>query len=196
MLAVLVISAFIIIVPQNLYNTISSKSFITYMGIGNSDLRIDIQQTDNISEKAAEIAEAMENDSAISKYVVLTTKTFKVKMEDGSEEQIKVELGDHSVFPIKYSEGRAPAAEDEIALSVMNANEMGKKVGDVITLMIDGTGEKSHGLRNLFRHYQRRQNRQGCFHRSFGGHYVERYQRGTFGSIPCRCKDCGICGKI
>jgi putative ABC transport system permease protein len=51
MLAVLVISAFIMIVPQNLYNTISSKNFITYMGIGRCDLRIDIQQTDNIAEK-------------------------------------------------------------------------------------------------------------------------------------------------
>ena len=43
MLGVLVISSFIIIVPQNLYNTISSNSFITYMGVGNYDLRIDIQ---------------------------------------------------------------------------------------------------------------------------------------------------------
>lgn len=138
MLAVLVISAFIIIVPQNLHNTISSKGFITYMGIGNSDMRIDIQQTDNISEKAAEIAMVMENDRSISKYVMLTTKTFLSKMDDGSERRIKVELGDHSVFPIKYSEGRAPAAEGEIALSVMNANEMGKNVGDVIPFTIQG----------------------------------------------------------
>ena len=138
MLAVLVIAAFIIIVPQNLHNTISSNDFITYMGIGNSDLRIDIQQTDNISEKAAEIAAALENDSAISKYVVFTTKTFKATMDDGSEERIKVELGDHSVFPLTYSEGRAPAAENEIALSMINANEMGKKVGDVIPVMIEG----------------------------------------------------------
>jgi len=137
MLAVLVISSFIIIVPQNLHNTISSNDFITYLGIGISDLRIDIQQTDHISEKVAEIATAMENDNSISKYVVLTTKTFIVKMDDGSEERIKVELGDHSVFPLAYSEGRAPAAENEIALSMMNANEMGKKVGDVILLMVD-----------------------------------------------------------
>jgi len=138
MLAVLVISAFIIIVPQNLYNTISSKGFIAYMGIGQSDLRFDIQQTDNVSEKAAEIAAAMEADSTISKYVVLVTKTFRVKMEDGSEEQIKVELGDHSIFPIKYAEGGAPATGDEIALSVLNARELDKKVGDGITLTIDG----------------------------------------------------------
>ena len=138
MLAVLVISAFIIIVPQNLYNTISSKGFIAYMGIGQSDLRVDIQQTDNVSEKAAEIAAAMEADSTISKYVVLVTKPFRVKMEDGSEEQIKVELGDHSIFPIKYAEGGAPATGDEIALSVLNARELDKKVGDGITLTIDG----------------------------------------------------------
>lgn len=137
MLAVFVITAFIIIVPQNLYNTISSKGFITYMGIGKCDMRIDIQQTHNISEKAAKIVKAMNSDKSISQYAVLTTKTFKAKRKDGSEERIKIELGDHSVFPVKYSEGRAPAAEYEIALSVLNANEMGKKVGDVITLVID-----------------------------------------------------------
>ncbi len=138
MLAVLVISAFIMIVPQNLYNTISSKSFITYMGIGSYDLRIDIQQTDNISEKAAQIEKTMNSDNAISKYVVLTTKTFKVKRPDGSEERINTELGDHSIFPIGYSQGRAPAAEDELALSAINADELSKKVGDVMTLVIEG----------------------------------------------------------
>ncbi|WEK53559.1 MAG: FtsX-like permease family protein [Candidatus Cohnella colombiensis] len=138
MLAVLVISAFIMIVPQNLYNTISSKGFIKYMGIGSYDMRIDIQQADNIEEKAAEIVKAMSSDSAITKVAVLTTKTFKAKTEDGSEENIKIELGDHSIFPIAYSEGRAPATEDEIALSTVNADEMSKKIGDAITLLIEG----------------------------------------------------------
>jgi len=137
MLAVLVLAAFIIIVPQNLHNTISSNSFITYMGVGDSDLRIDIQQTDHISDRAAEIAAVMENDESISRFVVLTTQTFRVKLADGSEERIKVELGDHSVFPLTYAEGRAPAAENEIALSVLNASEMGKKVGDVIMLILN-----------------------------------------------------------
>ncbi|MGE7915042.1 FtsX-like permease family protein [Lysinibacillus xylanilyticus] len=138
MLAVIVISAFIIIVPQNLYNTISSTSFIKYMGIGNYDIRIDIQQTDHISKKGAEVLKSMSSDSSISKYTILTTKTFKTKTEDGLEENIKIELGDHSIFPIEYSEGRAPIVDDEIALSTLNADEMGKKVGDVITIVIKG----------------------------------------------------------
>jgi len=149
MLAVLVISSFIIIVPQNLHNTISSIDFITYLGIGISDLRIDVQQTDHISEKVAEIATAMENDNSISKYVVLTTKTFIVKMDDGSEGRIKVELGDHSVFPLAYSDGRAPVTENEIALSVVNADEMGKKLGDAVVLIIEGQ-EKSFTVSGIY----------------------------------------------
>ncbi|KOS64259.1 ABC transporter permease [Lysinibacillus agricola] len=142
MLAVLVISAFIIIVPQNLYNTISSTSFIKYMGIGNYDIRIDIQQTDHISKKSAEVLKSINSDSSISKYTILTTKTFKTKIEDGSEENIKIELGDHSIFPIEYSEGRAPAVEAEIALSALNADEMSKKVGDVMTIVMKGKERK------------------------------------------------------
>jgi putative ABC transport system permease protein len=142
MLAVLVLASFMIIVPQNLYNTISAPSFITYMGVGISDLRIDIQQTKDISEKATEIAAAMEKDNDISRFVVLTTQTFRARLKDGSEERIKVELGDHSVFPLTYSEGHAPVAENEIALSMIYANEMGKRVGDVLPLLIEGQEKK------------------------------------------------------
>ncbi|MGG3279971.1 ABC transporter permease [Paenibacillus solani] len=136
-LIVLVISAFIILVPQNLHNTISSKSFIQYMGIGSYDMRVDIQQTDHISEKTAEVLHTMNSDPAITKAAVLTTKSFKVKTGDGSVENIKIELGDHLIFPIAYAKGKAPA-EDEIALSAMNADEMGKQVGDAITVVING----------------------------------------------------------
>lgn len=138
MLAVLVLSAFIIIVPQNLHHTISSKSFIQHMGIGNSDMRIDIQQTDNMSEKAAEIINALASDGAVSKHATLATKAFTLRTENGSEERFIIELGDHSVFPLAYAKGRAPAADGEIALSNMNADELGKKVGDRITLVIEG----------------------------------------------------------
>ncbi|GIP52531.1 ABC transporter permease [Paenibacillus vini] len=138
MLAVLMISAFIIIVPQNLHNTISSKGFSQYMGIGDAEMRMDLQQTDRITEKAAEIAQTLNDDRDILQYVVLATKTFQAKTKDGSEERIKVELGDHSIFPVKYSEGRAPAAADEIALSALNASELGTKVGEIITLVVGG----------------------------------------------------------
>lgn len=149
MLAVLVVSSFIIIVPQNLYNTISSKSFTQYMGIGDYDMRIDIQQTSNISEKTDEILKEISNDRAISNYAALTTKIFKAKMEDGTEENLKVELGDHSAFPIAYSGGKAPVQENEIALSSINADELNKKIGDRITLVIEGE-EKDFSVSGIY----------------------------------------------
>ena len=138
MLLVLVLAAFIIIVPQNLHDTIAAKSFITYMGIGDSDMRMDIQQTDNIAAKAADIGAAMAQDPDITRYVVLITKTFNTTLDDGVVKRLKVELGDHSVFPLTYADGRAPVAADEIALSVDNASEMSKQVGDALTVTING----------------------------------------------------------
>lgn len=138
MLMVLVAAAFIVIVPQNLHNTIASPSFISYMGVGDSDMRVDVQQTDDIAAKTAAVAVAMDNDPAISKFSVLLTRAFSVQTDDGTDVRIKVELGDHSVFPLAYSQGRAPAADDEIALSVMNADELGKSTGDPLTVMVGG----------------------------------------------------------
>lgn len=57
MFFVILIASFMMIVPLNIYHTISSKNFTTYMGIGNSDMRIDIQQIENIEGKTDEIAD-------------------------------------------------------------------------------------------------------------------------------------------
>ena len=141
LLLVLVLSSFILLVPQNLYHTIAGKDFTRYMGIGNCDMRIDIQQTDDITAKAAEIVWVMENDEDISRYALLTTKAFTAISAEGEPGRIRVELGDHSVFPVEYITGRAPAAANEIALSVLNADEMGKQENDAMTLIIDGHEE-------------------------------------------------------
>ena len=138
MLGVLVILAFIIVVPQNLYNTISAESFIRYMGIGNADMRVDIQQTDDVSDRADEVASALASDSAVAAYVVLRTTTFRVQLDDDSQIAMHIELGDHSVFPVEYLDGGVPAADDEIALSIMYASELSKEVGDTITLLARG----------------------------------------------------------
>lgn len=99
MLAVLVLATFIIIVPQNLHNTIAAKSFITYMGIGNSDIRIDIPQGKQNEQQVAAVMEALEHDTAIKNYTVLTTKKFTTIAEDGTAENLKIEPGDHTIFP-------------------------------------------------------------------------------------------------
>lgn len=72
------------------------------MGIGSCDIRVDIQLTDRSLEKANEIVSAMNEDDTFSKVNLLTTKMFWTD----SDEMIKVELGNHSIFPVAYSTGK------------------------------------------------------------------------------------------
>ncbi|MCB6645246.1 FtsX-like permease family protein [[Clostridium] scindens] len=46
MLVTAVLAMFLMIVPQNLSHTISDSGFVSYLGIGHCDLRMDIQQTE------------------------------------------------------------------------------------------------------------------------------------------------------
>lgn len=139
MLAVVMLSAFIIIVPQNLYHTLSSKEFVAYMGIGRCDLRIDLRQS--IDDGSIQIEKALTADADVSNFAVLTTKTFAIKQDSGQTKSIKVELGNHSVFPVKCAKGLIPTAENEIALSALCADELEKTIGDTV-ILLTADGEK------------------------------------------------------
>ncbi len=138
MLAVLVASSFIAVVPRNLHTTVASPSFSSYLGIGACDLRADVQAVGDIPGRASEIASALAADPEIRKSVMLTARAFTVRGKDGSESSLKVELGDHSVFPVAFAEGRAPGAPDEIALSVLSAQDLGVRAGDRLPAAVDG----------------------------------------------------------
>lgn len=141
MLAVVALASFIMIVPKNLYHTISGDNFVTYMGIGECDLRMDLQQTDGIDEKASQAAGYLGGRPEVRDYALLTTKIVPVLQPDGTIGQIKVELGDHTVFPLQYAEGRMPVSDSEIALSAINAEELEKQVGQSVTILLP-EGEK------------------------------------------------------
>lgn len=140
MLTVLIISSFIMIVPQNIHNTISSKNFVTYMGIGICDANLWIKptQTGDITAKAAEAVDILATDRNVESHVVITTKMFDMKADDGSAQKLRVSLGDHTAYPITYSQGAAPRTESEIAVSKLYADDLAKTVGDEIILMVDG----------------------------------------------------------
>lgn len=138
MLSVLVISVFLAALPFHMYHTVSDKSFIRYMGLGDYDFRFDFTRGENIALKARRVFRELTEKKEVSTANLLLGKRFDCIGKDGKTEKIRVELGDHSLFPVKYKEGRAPASQEEIALSVMNAEELGKVPGDSLTLFLSG----------------------------------------------------------
>lgn len=129
---------FLMLVPNNLYHTLSDPSFVTYMGIGSGELRIDVRQQEDIGDATAQIAEELENDLYVQRYAVLETSSYPALLPDGSRVNLTVEAGDHTVFPVRYSAGTAPRQDKEIALSALNAEELGLSVGDSLRLVEDG----------------------------------------------------------
>lgn len=129
------------LIPQNLCSTISAPEFVTYMGIGDARIRMDVRQSENIGEITESLLGKLSADPYVSKYVALKTISCPAYLTDGAQVNLIVETGDHSVFPIKYAEGKQPEAEGEIALSSLQAQDLGLHIGD--TLELENEGKRS-----------------------------------------------------
>jgi len=135
---VFIFSSFLILLPMNMKNTVENPSFMTYMGVGESDIRIDIQYTDKLTEQRDAAISYLEKDPEIAKYAIYQNSYVEFQNSDGEWEYLRVENGDGSVFPLEYLEGSAPKDKNEIALSYLNASELGKEVGDDIVVSYRG----------------------------------------------------------
>lgn len=136
------ICSFIIIVPINLLNTLKSPSFISYMGVGKSDIRIDMQESDNTIQEFSNIVEYIKKDKDIEKYSPHITSKYKALNNDEVWESINVETGNFLTFPLDYLKGTVPKADNEIALSHLNAKGMEKDVGDELILLVNEKEQK------------------------------------------------------
>lgn len=127
---------FMMILPQNLLSTISSPHFVTYMGIGDGEIRLDIRQTEDIVVKTKQVAKLLDADEQVERSVTLRTVSCWVVLSNGSHTSLQVEQGNHTTFPVTYAEGESPKEKNEIALSYLCADELGLSVGDKLLLSI------------------------------------------------------------
>lgn len=134
---VIALGIFMMILPQNLLSTISSPQFVTYMGIGDGEIRLDIRQTEDIAGKTEQVEKLLAGDEQVADFVTLRTTSCRVVLPDGSHSSLQVEQGSHTVFPVTYAEGESPKRENEIAFSYLCADELGLSVGDELLLSID-----------------------------------------------------------
>ncbi|NLD17232.1 MAG: FtsX-like permease family protein [Tissierellia bacterium] len=135
---VLIISAFIMILPNNIYSTISSRNFISYMGVGQSDILITIQGGVNKESNIKDLIKDLEKDTDIADFTVKNGKKYEVKLDGGVLGRLQLVSGDHNKFPPAYVSGEIPKLDNEISLSYLSATELNKNVGDSITLLVGG----------------------------------------------------------
>jgi putative ABC transport system permease protein len=132
---VFVFLSFVAIVPMNLSHTIEDPGFMRYMGMGPCDIVIRLQQSEEMEDRLKDMENLVSSDPDVDSYSILSTGTYTVLSTDGSTEHLKIETGDHSIFPVAYLEGSLPREVNEVALSKLNADEMGRSVGDTLFLI-------------------------------------------------------------
>lgn len=135
-------AAFMIIVPQSMKTTLGNPEFVTYMGIGNSQIRMDVRQTEDIDKVTENLAAEIEQDERVDSYSVMQTGSYKVTLANGNSYNLMIECGDHGRFPVNFIKGSYPKSENDIALSILNAEDMGLDVGDMLVVSKD-TGNGS-----------------------------------------------------
>lgn len=132
------VCTFIMIIPINFLNTFQSPSFVTYMGIGQSDIRIDLRHSEDVAERFNDLITYLQNDPDVERFSPLVTSQFKVINSEGLQENISVETGDFTIFPLEYLDGAASTRDNEIAISYLNSQGLSKNVGDTLQLVVNG----------------------------------------------------------
>ncbi|MGG5180147.1 FtsX-like permease family protein [Bacillus sp. MM09(2025)] len=135
---IIALCTFLMLLPIQLWYTLQSPDFITYLGSGQSDLRIDIRQGNYLEENTNKIESMIREDRDIHASAIYETTSLQAKSKENSLETLYLETGNLSAFPLTYLQGRQPLKKKEIALSVLSSDSLQKKVGEKITLVTNG----------------------------------------------------------
>lgn len=139
LILVFVLSLFVLTIPMSIYATISDKNFVNYLGVGTYEIRVDISAQSSNEKEINTLLEELKKDTLVKKVALYTSQLVDYKTEEGKRQKLWIDSGNQSQFPIQYIFGKAPLAEDEIALSKLASDELGKKEGDRLILLL---GEK------------------------------------------------------
>lgn len=146
LVAVIAVATFLLVFPVSLLATFNNPNFSTYLGIGKSDIRVDLR-TGSETDFSQLVAE-LQADDDIAESAALVTNRLQVQGPEGWE-YVVVERGDHSIFPLNYTSGTAPDEDTEIAVSVNQAQALEATVGQGIQIT-DGSQNRSVRISGIY----------------------------------------------
>lgn len=135
LVGVIALCVLVMVIPASVLSTVDSPRFATYMGIGEADVRVDVRDGVTTTEQ---VESALGSRPEVTRHAVLVWDRYELSVPGGQWQTVAVESGDHSVFPVAYQSGTAPAGPEEIALSHNEASELGVAVGAHILIRVEG----------------------------------------------------------
>ncbi|GAB3819184.1 ABC transporter permease [Tessaracoccus terricola] len=139
-LVVHTLAVFVLVVPQNLYTTVTAPDFITNMGVGVSDMLVDVRPPAG-AERVEALAAELDADPRVERHSLLVTSAYTATSADGNRVSLKITSGEHAMFPVSYLSGHAPTEPGHLALSAIQAETLGAALGDVVVAQPVGGGD-------------------------------------------------------
>lgn len=131
------IAVIMILVPVNLMNTFEAPEFITYMGSSLEDILIEVENGNNLETGYKKVKQVLDNEDTIKNYYEYRRVRVQTVDNEGEFVNLHIDCGDNGGNGLQYLRGKAPEGEKEIAISYLNANEIGKEVGDTIIIFFE-----------------------------------------------------------
>lgn len=135
---VMIIVVMMILVPAGLLNTFKAPEFISYMGSSLEDILIEVENGEQLENNYEDVKKLLDSDTEVGEYNEYRRVLVQTLDAENRLANIHVDLGNNSGKGLKYLSGRAPEGNEEIALSYLNSEKIGKKEGEGIALSIDG----------------------------------------------------------
>lgn len=132
---VIAISFVLMSLPMNLLVTFEHPQFITYMGSSVEDILVQVEESQYLEENYLTVKNLLETDDEVATYFESRKIRVKAILDDGEFTNIDVDSGNEAGDELKYLTGMSPTEKNEIAISYLNSEMLGKSTGDTVRLI-------------------------------------------------------------
>lgn len=172
----LLIVTFLMTVPYRMVQTMEHEEFITYMGSPVCDLLLEVEQGAGLQERYSEAKKLLQTElgrGSISGFQELKRVRLQAEGMEKEPVGIHIDTGEAAGRGLRYLTGNAPETEKEIALSLLLAEELGKRTEDTVTLLAEGKTQE-FTVSGIYQDVTSG-GRTAKMLRSFGGEEAEQY---------------------
>lgn len=136
----MLIITLLVMMPIRTLQTLEAEEFVTYMGSPICDLLAEVTQGSALEERNAELANLLKEEAEKGN-IQNSNVLRRVRLQAFSMEEepvgVHIDTGLSAGEGIVYLSGSKPATENQIALSALLADDLGKATGDTVNIVSD-----------------------------------------------------------
>lgn len=136
--SLMVIVTFFVMLPYQIVNTMEDEKFVTYMGSAVCDMLLEVEQGAELEARKAAAESVLSEQENDINYTM--TKRVRVQTMNSEKEPVSVHIdcGEKAGAELQYIKGNGPQNENEIAVSTLVAEQLGREQGETVELLWNG----------------------------------------------------------